>query len=306
VTQVSVVVPTRDRPEQLERCLKSVRAALRPGDELVVVDSASVDTDGVAAVAGRHADLVLRADAPGVDRARNLGWRATRHEVVLFTDDDVVVDPGWATAFADAVVAHPEAGFVTGRVDVPPGEPMPRREIALKRDPEPQVFDRRSVANLGHGASMATRREVLERVGGWDESLGAGGRFRSAPELDLFDRILAAGWQGRYEPASLAFHAQWRATDQVVRLDYGYGMGNGARIAKLLRTDRPRAIVVARDAFWGWGLASAIAEWRRGERPLAKAALYRVWGTMVGLCRGLGTRVVDGHYSMRNGRTGDR
>jgi hypothetical protein len=80
-------------------------------------------------------------------------------------------------------------------------------------------------------------------------------------------------------------------------------MGNGARIAKLLRTDRSRAMVVAFDAVWGWGLADAIGQWRRGDRPLAKAALYRLWGTMVGFCRGLGTRVVDGHYAVR---TGDR
>jgi GT2 family glycosyltransferase len=296
------VIPTRDRPEQLARCAESVRDSLRDGDELVVVDSASRRYDEVGAVARRFADEVLRADRPGVDRARNLGWRAARHEIVLFTDDDVVVDPGWAGAFADAADAHPEAGFLTGRIEVPVGDPFPRREIALKRETEPQVFDRGSVVNLGHGASMASRRAVLDQIGGWDEALGAGGHFRSAPEVDLFDRILAAGWTGRYEPAALAFHAQWRDMDAVVRLDYGYGIGNGARIAKLLRSDRPRARKVAANAFWHWGLATAVDQWRTGDRRLAKATTYRVMGNAIGLARGLATPVEAGHSRPRRDR----
>jgi glycosyltransferase involved in cell wall biosynthesis len=297
-----VIVPTRDRPDQLARCVTSVRASLRDGDELVVVDSASTRRDEVAAVASRYADVVLRAERPGVDRARNLGWRGAMHEIVLFTDDDVTVDPGWAAAFAAAAERHREAGFFTGRIDVPPGQPFPRREIALKRETEPQVYDRRSVVNLGHGASMASRRAVLAQVGGWDEALGAGGHFRSAPEVDLFDRILAAGWVGRYEPAALAFHEQWRDMDEVVRLDYGYGVGNGARIAKLLRSDRGRARQVAANAFWHWGLSTAVKQWRAGDRRLAKATTYRVAGNAVGLARGLVTPVEHGHYRPRRDR----
>lgn len=299
---VSVVVPTRDRPEQLSRCVASVRAALRAGDELIVVDSASVRADAVLAAAEPHADRVLRVERPGVDRARNVGWRAARHDVVLFTDDDVVVDPGWAEGFAAAAAAHPEAGFLTGRIEVPPGEPYPRREIALKRETEPQVFDRASVVNLGHGASMASRRPVLEHVGGWDEALGSGGHFRSAPEVDLFDRILAAGYLGYYVPAALAFHEQWRDMDQIERLDFGYGIGNGARIAKLMRSDRARARRVAANAFWHWGLATALAQWRSGDRRLARATTYRVIGNALGVARGLATPVQEGHYRPRRER----
>jgi GT2 family glycosyltransferase len=275
---------------------------MRPDDELVVVDSASVDAAAVRGVATRFSDNVVRMDLPGVDRARNAGWRAARHDVLLFTDDDVVVDPGWADALAHTVAANPDTGFVTGRIDKPPGRDNPRREVALKKDPDPQVFDRTSVVNLGHGASMASRREVLERIGGFDEALGAGGHFRSAPEVDLFDRILAAGWLGRYEPAALAYHEQWRDMDAIVELDYGYGIGNGARLSKLFRSDRARARLVARQAFWDWGIAIAWQQWRQGARRLAKASAYRVLGTALGLTRGLCTPVRHGHLRPRGGR----
>lgn len=299
---MSVVVPTRNRPDRLARCVESVRRELRDGDELVVVDSASSDADAVRAVAERFADTVVRLDRPGVDRARNAGWRAARHDVLLFTDDDVVVAEGWADAFAATVSAFPDVGFVTGRIEVPPDRALPRREVALKRELEPQVFDRTSVRNLGHSASMATRREVLERVGGFDEALGAGGHFRSAPEADLFDRVLAAGWVGRYEPAALAYHEQWREPSEIVALDYGYGIGNGARLAKLARTDRARARKVAADALWAWGIADAARHWRAQERPLAKAALVRLAGTALGFARGLATPMQNGHYRLREKR----
>src|SRR4051794_34187412 len=153
---------------------------MRDGDELVVVDSASVDREAVPTTAAPYADLVIRQDRPGVGIARNAGWRAANHAIVLFTDDDVVVDPGWASALADTVAAHPEVGFVTGRIEAPPDLPFPLREVALKRDKAPQVFDRRSIVNLGHSASMAARRPALEAIDGFDEALGAGGHFRSA------------------------------------------------------------------------------------------------------------------------------
>ena len=298
VPAVTVVVPTRDRPDRLERCLASVRSALQDSDELIVVDSASVDGEAVRAVAARFADAVLRQDRSGVGLARNAGWRAGRHDIVLFTDDDVVVTDQWVVALASAVEAHPDTGFVTGRIEAPPGLPFPRREVALKRDPQPQVFDRSSVGNLGHSASLAVRRVSLEAVGGFDEALGAGGHFRSAPEADLFDRILAAGWLGRYEPTALAYHEQWRDTAQIVELDFGYGVGNGARLAKLVRADRFRARRAAQDALWDWGVAAAVQEWRRNERPLAKAALYRLAGTVSGFVRGLATPVDHGHFRL--------
>jgi GT2 family glycosyltransferase len=223
------------------------------------------------------------------------------HDIVLFTDDDVVVDEGWADALARAVAAYPDAGFVTGRIEKPAGPSPTWRDIAVKRDTEPQVFGRRSVVNLGHGASMAAPRSALESVHGFDEALGAGGHFRAAPEVDLFDRLLAAGWVGRYEPAALAYHEQWRDIDQIVTLDFGYGVGNGARLAKLARSDAMRALLAWRVAVWDDGLRPAAVAYRKGARKLAKASLLRVLGTFIGFARGLVTPVVDGHYRLRGG-----
>lgn len=297
---LTVVVPTRDRPEMLRRCLDSVRAALRPGDQLIVVDSASRDRVQVAAVATAAGATVLRCDRPGVNRARNAGWRQGTHELVLFTDDDVVVDAAWADAFADACRAHPDVAFVTGWIGVPPGQD-PGLQVAVKDDSQPAVLDRDSRGILGHSASLAVRRSVLERVGGFDEALGAGGKFRSAPELDLFDRIFATGAVGRFEPTARAWHDQWRGSEELVRLHWSYGFGTGARLAKLARTDRPRMRQVAVQALGEWGVADLATQLVNRRWRSVVASIVRMAGYLSGFLRARQVPVRDGHFAPPEG-----
>jgi glycosyltransferase involved in cell wall biosynthesis len=275
--------------------LTALRAALAPDDELIVVDSASRDPDGVATAATEAGAALVRCDKPGVNRARNAGWRRARHDVVLFTDDDVVVDPGWADALARAVRAGLGPGFVTGRV-LPPLGQLPSRDVAIKRDEQPADFDAGSVGNLGHGASLAVPRRVLERLGGWDEALGAGGRFRAAPELDLFDRCFAAGLTGHYEPAALAWHDQWRGPRRLLLLEARYGVGIGARLAKLIRSDRRRARLVAVDTLWSWGLRELVRETRLRHGYPMLGVLVRLGATPVGFLAGLAHPIERGRF----------
>jgi GT2 family glycosyltransferase len=295
---VSVVVPTRDRPSQLAACLASVLATLADHDELIVVDSASVDAAAVATVAAAVNARLVRCERPGVGRARNAGWQAASYDVVLFTDDDVEVSSAWRDALAAAVFAHPDAGFVTGRVMPKPGQ-TPSRDVAIKRENSVEVYDGTSIGNLGHSANLGLRRAVLAELAGFDESLGVGGRFKSAPETDLFDRCFAAGYGGRYEPAALAWHDQWRGPRRLLLLEARYGYGNGARIAKLMRTDRARGRLVRRDAFLGWGAREVGRELRARHGYPALGGVVRMIATVAGYVRARCVRVVDGHFAVR-------
>ena len=293
----TVVVPTRDRPSQLAACLESIQSSLADGDELVVVDSASRDARAVASVVTAFGAKLVRCELPGVDRARNAGWRAGSRPVVLFTDDDVVVEAGWRDALVASLLSDGGLGFVTGRILPPEGE-EPSRDVAIKRDAEPERYDETSVGNLGHGASLAVRREVLERLGGWDESLGVGGRFGSSPEHDLFDRCFAAGLVGYFEPSAVAYHAQWRGPRRLLLLDARYGYGTGARLAKLLRIDRRRARLVAVDYVKG-GFSELSREVRARHGYPALGTVLRLLAIPFGLLRAIVVPLRDGHYRMR-------
>lgn len=293
---VSIIVPSRDRPEKLSRCLAALRAACGPDDQLIAVDSASLDRAAIAAaVAASDAELV-RCDLPGVNRARNAGRRAARHTLLAYCDDDVVVSDTWVDAYATAALAHPEAAFITGRLAAQEGDGVAHANVALKDDPTPAVLTRMSRGDLGHGASVLVRAEALDRIGGWDEAMGVGGRFRSSPETDLYDRLFLAGFTGRYEPTVVSFHEQWRNSRELIKLDYRYGFGNGARIAKLVKTDRERARHAAGEAAWGWGLQRLPEPIRNRNKTETARIVVRLAGTVAGFSRGLFARVRDGHY----------
>src|SRR5262249_53353245 len=156
------------------------------------------------------------------------------------------------------------------------------------------VLDLSSRGTIGHSASLGVRREVLEMVGGFDEALGAGAWLRSAPEVDLFDRIFAAGLTGRYEPDALAWHGQLRGGGGKIRLDWRYGVGAGARVAKLLRTDRQRAAHVAREAMWDGGVRGAIGDLRNHYELGAITKLALASGCVVGFLAAAPVPVRDG------------
>lgn len=275
----------------LARCLDFVLAAAGPDDEVIVVDSASVTP-----VVATNAVQIIRCAQAGVNRARNAGWRGAAHDLIAYVDDDVIVDALWADAFARTAAAHPDVAFFSGRIAPHVSTDSAHGNVAVKDDPTAAVLDAASRGDLGHGASLLVRRAALAAIGGWDEAMGVGSRFRSSPETDLYDRLFAAGFIGRYEPSAQAQHDQWRAPRELIRLDWRYGFGNGARIAKLVRANRSRARRVAGEALWGWGLRRLGPALRQRNKTDAARVAARLAGTGAGFVRGAATRVRDGHF----------
>jgi GT2 family glycosyltransferase len=249
---ISIVIATRNRADLLARCLGTVEKALRSDDEVIVVDS-STDPDAVVKVTSDHGARLLRS-GPGASGQRNAGAIAARHDVVAFIDDDVRVSAQWAGALAAAFEDHADTAFVMGRIDVPPEQAGYSRPVSIKDDPEPAVLTAVTRGTLGHSANMAVRRRAFEAVGGFDEALGPGRPLPAAEDSELLDRFFSAGYEGRYEPAALAWHDQWRSRRDLVKLEWSYGIGTGARLARLAHRDRARARALATEDFWGNGL----------------------------------------------------
>lgn len=277
---LSVVIATRDRPEQLGRCLATLGPLLGPADELVVVDSASKDdrTQEVAAQAGA---VVIRAARPGTSRARNLGWREARHELVAFTDDDVEVEPDWLDTMARAL-ADDDAHWVTGWIGVrkPTGGARELNPTMLETDPV--RLDRDYRGPMGASANFGARRSALAAVGGFDERFGPGCWTAAAEDVELFDRLILAGLPGRYEPTVRVFHEQWRTRRDALTLHWRYGKGMGGRLARLSRRDPGRAAHIGYDVIWSQGIHAAGRCLRVRYEFGAALAVLRVTGTFVG------------------------
>jgi GT2 family glycosyltransferase len=279
---LSIVVATRDRPHMLAGCLDALASSVGPADEVIVVDSCSRGAD-TAAVARAHAVRSLRCDRPGASLARNTGWRAASHATVAFVDDDVRVDARWAGGVRAAVRAYPDAAFFTGRLVVAPAETGAERPVAIFDVPETFVIERSMLVDFGHGANLAARRSALEAVGGYDEAFGPGARWRAAEDLDLVDRLLAAGMTGRYVPDAEASHMQWRRRPDFVKLEWGYGIGQGARLGRLRKTDPHRFRRLSRIVWREQGTAQLAGLVRARYEFGALLAVTRLAGTAFGM-----------------------
>lgn len=248
---VTLVVPSIGRPG-LQHLLDSLSATRGPRPERVLVVDDSPD--------GRiHDDLgrdglppvtVLRSGGRGPAAARNTGWREARTRWVCFLDDDVVVTSDWAEHLAADLARAEEQGAVATQAVL---------VVPLPAD-RPADDDERGTAALASSrwitADMAYRRDVLARVGGFDE------RFRRAyrEDSDLALRVIDAG--GRivrgtrrtvHPPASGGWWASVRrqrgnADDQLMRRLHG-------RVWRL-RARAPQGRLPKHAATTGAGLVS--------------------------------------------------
>jgi glycosyltransferase involved in cell wall biosynthesis len=165
--RATVLVATRDRADSLHRCLASIeRDSSCPDREIVVVDNGS--SDHTREVLSAHDVVALTCGQPGKSRALNLGVRTARGEIILFTDDDVIVRSGWCAALLEPF-ANPEVGAAGGRVV--PIYPGPLEDWmngahlahAALADLGP---DERSLGDydLPYGANMAIRSSLLAAI----------------------------------------------------------------------------------------------------------------------------------------------
>ncbi len=171
---ISVVVVGRNEGERLVRCLESVRACDYPADriELIYVDSLSSD-GSIERAAALGARVIALPQGPlSAARARNVGWRAARHDLVHFFDGDTVLDRGWLLK-AVATIREPGIACVFGRRD----EVRPRASVYMRVC----TFDWHVPAGPWRlcGGDALFRRSTLERLGGFREDLIAG----EEPEL---------------------------------------------------------------------------------------------------------------------------
>jgi GT2 family glycosyltransferase len=235
---------------------------------------------------------LVRCSVPGASLARNVGWRRSTSDWIAFVDDDVRVDPQWAESLRHGIIAHPEIAFITGRLRLDEADAETDRPVAVFDDPQARTIHPGTFEDVGHGANLAVRRDALEAVGGYDETLGPGTVWTAGEDLELLDRLLAAGFTGRYEPAASARHLQWRSRKELYPLEWRYGVGQGARLALLWRLDRVRFRAIAKRTTWDLGVVELVVSIRRGWERVAVRAFLRLAGTFVGGVGVVLTRVI--------------
>ena len=217
----SVVIPTRDRPAALGRCLAALANQGGGSLQVIVVDDGSRNRAAVdATIGGASVEArVIRTPGRGPAAARNLGARAADGDVVLFIDDDCEPRPEWASVLAAAV---------SESVPVAAGRTVPPDEANAAMRASQAITNRLLLASLGPDGrlgfaptcNLACRREVISRMP-FDEGFpDAAGEDR-----DWWARVVDAGTTARYEPAAVVVHRQELDGRAFARQQFRYGRG---------------------------------------------------------------------------------
>ncbi len=280
--KLSVLICTRNRARSLAATLERLFAQRFVGDyecEVLVVDNAS--TDDTRQVIERFAERAryLFEAQPGLSRARNAALKAAQGDILVFTDDDVLVADDWLNEIHREFAEDSQLAVLGGRV-------LPARAslqpVAIFPLNERREFVFPSGGGVAMGANMAFRREVFDRVGLFDVRLGAGTFFAGGEDIELFYRALRAGFKFVYAPNVLVHHDHDRETlAQACRLSYGYGKAYPAYILKhALAGDRYAMRMVY------WLLHELPSRWQRKPEDSADSLQRRraqIRGTVIGL-----------------------
>ena len=272
--RLSVVVPSRHRPEALARCLAALAASdLDPDDFEVVV---ALDGEDVAAPDAPWV-RVVRDRRGGPAAARNRGAAAARGAVLAFTDDDCVPEPDWARRMLERVEAAPDA-LVGGRFAN--GVPANRWAEATHLILDVVVAHahrRGSALAFAVTANLAVRADVFRAIGGFDERFDR----NAAEDRDFCARCLEAGSQLVLAPEAVVRHHHDRSALGFLRLHATYGQG--AVTYQRARRARGRGLAVAPHGLYR-ALAGHAARQGLLGRVAASQAAYAA-GVAAGFAR---------------------
>lgn len=220
---VTVVVPVRDRPSQLDRLL----GALDDDMAVIVVDDASDDAGTTKEIAERHgAHVVALATNVGPAGARNAGLASVHTPLVAFVDSDCVPAPDWLDPllghFDDPVVAAvaPRVVPMAPATDDQDMDPIRRYEAvrsSLDRGALEGPVRRGSSIPYVPSAALVVRAAVPAGPELFDAGL------RGGEDVDLVWRLADAGWDVRYAPSSTVEHDGPASLDEFLTRRAFYG-----------------------------------------------------------------------------------
>jgi len=289
----TVAVCTRDRPDDLRRCLGAIAKMHDDGQEVLVVDNCPSSDATCHIVESYPRVRYVRENRPGLDCARNRALREAKHEIVAFIDDDAAPDCGWLRAllcnFDDPLVRCVTGLTMPLELETEAQEGHERR-YKFGRGFKRRVFERTSwepmaSGHVGAGVNMALRQCVLEELGPFDEALDAGTVTCSGGDNEMFARILSAGYRIVYEPYALSWHRHRRSWKELRKLAYGSGAGVYAAWTRSLLIERE--ITVFKPAF-SWFVHKQLPDLLRAllRRPIfntsLKLTLLELLGCMAG------------------------
>ncbi len=214
---MSVIVVNWDRRELARACLKSLSAQKAPAFEIIFVDNGSSDgsaemAEEFSAASGLDVRIVRNAGNRGFCEANNQGIAMARGRFVALLNNDAEADCLWLAELHAAFEGRPDVGMAASKILVwedptridkvghliyPDGQNRGRGTGEIDRG----QYDAAEEALWPDGCAAMYRKEMLDRIGGFDEDF-----FAYADDAELGLRARIAGWKCLYAPGARVRH----------------------------------------------------------------------------------------------------
>lgn len=271
--KVSVIMSTYNRAHYLPDALNALDAQdCELPYEVIVIDNAS--TDSTPSVLQKWCEKnsrfrSARENRLGLSWGKNAGIQMARARLLLFTDDDMLVDPSWVRSYWDFFARHKDRLMLVGGPYIPIPHDLGQwpawfsepalADVALLQYQKERILDKKEWV---WGGNMAVPAKLFEQFGLWNVAVGRRGDERGTFEDTEFqDRIRNAGGAVWFCPSAIVHHRVDRQTITPSRV-----LG--------------RAFARGRNEFWQEGLRNS------GEPHLVPTQnlVACLTGLAVGLC----------------------
>ena len=237
-TDITVIICTRNRSNDLQRCLFSLQEQICPPKEIIVVDNAPVDDSTFNVTRQFPLVVYCKELRGGLSIARNTGIRQAACPIIAFTDDDVTPHPFWLyhvkKSFCSLQVAA-MTGLVIAASLKSKSQQLFEKNWSFNGGYRDKIYDNGYFArqlrtgprvwDIGAGANMAFRKSAISLTGLFDERLGAGAAGCSE-DSEIWFRILAKGFAIHYNPRAVVFHEHRKELEALFRQIFSYMKGH--------------------------------------------------------------------------------
>ncbi len=221
--KISFIIASVDRDQQLQQCIASIEKAHEyrqdiPIEILVVIQKSKQKKD--IQIFYPKITTFYYIDKIGLSVARNFAINKSTGEYFVFLDDDASVNDDFIVVLSKKIIMYSKVNAFCGKLIDP-----------IKHIPFSRLFYNNRVKKLRRfdyqyfmGSAHVLSREVIKKIGYYDERFGVGSKYFGSEETDIFFRLRAAGEQVLYLPDLIFFHYLPIVPASYV-FNYAYAMG---------------------------------------------------------------------------------
>jgi glycosyltransferase involved in cell wall biosynthesis len=227
---ISVLISTKNRPDKLKMCLKTILKNSFKNFEVVLIDqSNNEDTQTIVNHLKSKKIRYFKTNQTGKAKALNFAIQKSKYELLAFTDDDCISTKNWLQEIHDFYHTHKYIAGVFGNT-------YPYQINTRARETCPSTFEADKIMSfsypniihyhcLGQGNNMSLRKSMITSTGAFKEWLGVGSVAQAGEESELIFRILKHHNTLMTNPNMIIYHNRWLSYTDERLLQSSYTRG---------------------------------------------------------------------------------